>query len=375
MKYFAKNRHQLGKRGLAIVAATLSGLVGSANLAFSQSLPAPVAPATPDNPAETPTELDLPSLANAWRTPQFLRTLEGHQAPVDALTFTPDSKILLSGGSRNDGQIKLWWMNSGTQIDSLRAHRTSIVALTFTPDGKTLASGGGDAGVNLWNWNPETYEGEYHRTFLDHDSNLLALAITPDSQTLVTGGLDGIRLWDLRTQRPLYTLARFDNQTYALAVNPMEGEILASGMKDGTIKLWNLSSGRLLSTLPAHSRPTSALAFTPDGQTLVSGSYDQTVKVWNLRTGQLAHTLSGHTGRIQAIAINPDGTTLASASRDGVRLWNLRTGEQLALLQGHEDWVESVAFSYDGRVLASGGFDRTIRLWQVSSTVSAAERE
>jgi WD40 repeat protein len=58
---------------------------------------------------------------------------------------------------------------------------------------------------------------------------------------------------------------------------------------------------------------------------------------------------------------------MATASQDGVRLWNLKTGELIALLVGHSDWVKSLAFSSDGRTLASGGFDRTIKIWQVSS--------
>ena len=107
---------------------------------------------------------------------------------------------------------------------------------------------------------------------------------------------------------------------------------------------------------------------SPRGNILVSGSYDRTIKVWNLITGRSLYTLSGHTGLIRAIAIHPSGEMLASASRDGVRLWNLRTGELIALLVGHSDWVNSVAFSPNGSTLATGGFDRTIKIWQVPGT-------
>lgn len=308
--------------------------------------------------AQTETE-PLPS-ANAWRNPQLIHTLEGHTAAVDALSFTPDGKMLISGGSTNDGTIKLWWLKTGREIDSFRGHRTSVLSLLLSSDGETLASAGDDAAINLWNWKT----GEYTRTFLGHSSNVLCLAMTSDGQTLVSGGLDGIRLWDLRRQRPLYNLARFDNQTYALAVHP-EGNNMVSGLRDGSLKRWNLKTGQLLQTIPAHSDAVSTLLFSQDGKTMVSGSYDRTIRIWNLTTGQIDHTLSGHTGRIRSIALNPNGETLASASRDGVRLWNLKTGELIAVLKEHEDWVQSVSFSRDGRLLATGGFDQKIRIWQV----------
>lgn len=367
-------RHAPQLRYFAIVGAIAAGIAGVTPIARANPpLPAPVVSAVRDTSSAQTVQPEILSSAQAWRNAQFVRSLGDHLAPVDALAFSPDGKILLSGGSESDGRIKLWWLRSGEEIENIRAHRTSVIALTFTADGKTLASIGDDAGVNLWEWktgNLESAMGRYTRTFLDHTSNLLAMAVAPDNQTLVTGGLDGIRVWDLRTQRPLYNMVRFDNQTYSLAVNP-NGDFLASGHKFGTIKFWNLSTGGSLSAISAHTKPVSTLAFTPDGQRLVSGSYDRTIQVRNLRTGQLEYTLSGHTGRIRAIAINPDGETLASASHDGVRLWNLKTGELLALLTGHEDWVQSVAFSRDGRLLATGGYDRKIRIWQIPSATAA----
>jgi COMPASS component SWD3 len=370
MKHSFPGYWRFGKKGGAALAAIAAGITGSSMAYANRPLPVPTAPvlqntspvhpATPSLP--TPDSKLLP-LTNSWRNPQIIRTLNGHSAPVDALAFSPDGKLLISGGSSNEGNIRVWSLTTGRQIDSIRAHRTSVIDMALSSNGEILASCGDDAGVNLWNWKT----GKYTRTFLEHSSNVLSLAMTPDSQMLVTGGLDGIRVWDLFAQRPLYNLVRFDNPTYSLAVNP-DGIILASGMKNGTIKLWNLATGRLLSTISEHRGPVNAIAFTSDGQRLISGGYDRTIAVRNLTTGRLDYTLTGHTGAIGAISLNPDGETLASASRDGVRLWNLKTGEQLAFLTGHQDWVQSVAFSRDGRLLASGGYDRAIEIWQVPPT-------
>lgn len=353
---------QFCKIQLAVLASVTAAIAGLTTIARAQdSLPLPT---PPDIPSQENFDSDFLPTASSWRNPQLVRTLEGHEAPVNALVFSSDGERLFSGGSTNDGNIKLWKLQTGEEIDSFRGHRTSVIALTLSPDGRTMASGGDDAGINLWNWP----EGKYTRTFLGHSSNILSLAVTPDSTTLVSGGLDGIKLWDLIAQRPLYTLTRFDNQTYALAVHP-DGNILVSGSRDGKIKRWNLDTGTLIQGIPVHNSAVSVLAFTSDGNTMVSGSYDRSIKVWDLSRNrlELRYNLTGHAGRIRAIAINPDGTTLASASRDGVRLWDLRTGELIAFLREHQDWVHSVAFSRDGRFLASGGFDRTIRIWQTAS--------
>lgn len=329
----------------------------------SQLSPTLAAESAPQNQLFEPPEF---APAEFWRNVRLVYTLEGHKATVDSLLFSQDGKVLFSGGSNNDGQLMLWWLRTGQRIEHLRAHRTAIPGLVMSSDGEMLVSCGTDAAINLWQRQGNNYKYAYTRTYLTDFDNLLALAITPDNETLISGGLDGIKVWNLKTQRPIYTLSRFDNQTYALAASP-NGSVFASGGKDSAVKLWNLKSGGFIDRFLGHRGPISTLAYSPNGQFLVSGSYDRTIKVWNALTGQLFYTLAGHTGQIRSIAIHPGGELLASASRDGVRLWNLNTGQLIALLAAHNDWVESVAFSPDGRTLATGGYDRTVRVWRLPS--------
>ena len=76
------------------------------------------------------------------------------------------------------------------------------------------------------------------------------------------------------------------------------------------------------STLVGHTNPVHGVAFSPDGQTLASGSWDNTVRLWRVSDGILLRTLEGHTDPVLSVAFSPDGQTLASGSRDKtVRLW------------------------------------------------------
>jgi COMPASS component SWD3 len=82
-----------------------------------------------------------------------------------------------------------------------------------------------------------------------------------------------------------------------------------------------LENASLAYTLTGHSHPFS-LAFSPDGQTLASGSWDDTIKLWQLSTRQEIANLTGHSGDIRCVVISPDGQTLASCSEDKViKLW------------------------------------------------------
>jgi WD40 repeat protein len=77
--------------------------------------------------------------------------------------------------------------------------------------------------------------------------------------------------------------------------------------------------------IKAYTRPSefvSALAISPDGQTLFSGSHFGTIKLWNIATGKQLHTMEGHSSHVSSIAISPDGQTIVSTSDDGtIKVW------------------------------------------------------
>lgn len=190
-----------------------------------------------------------------------------------------------------------------------------------------------------------------------------SVAISPDSKLLASGNDDKtIRLWNLETGQVISTLTGHVDSVKSVAFSP-DGTMLASGSDDRTVKLWNLNECQEVRTFSEHSHAVKSVAFSPDGNLIASGSWDKTVKLWNVQTGIEEKTLAGHVLQVASVAFSPCGTVLASASCDRtVRLWEL-PDRFLITLYGHAWSVCAVAFSPDGQTLATGSDDNTIILW------------
>ncbi|KAL2890567.1 Vegetative incompatibility protein HET-E-1 [Ceratocystis lukuohia] len=147
-----------------------------------------------------------------------------------------------------------------------------------------------------------------------------------------------------------------------------DGQRLASGSEDSTVKIWDATSGACLQTLEGHHSSVSSVVFSNDGQRLASGSWDKTVKIWDATSGACLHTLEGHKEDVTSVVFSKDGQRLASGSWDKtVKIWDATSGACLQTLEGHHSSVSSVVFSNDGQRLASGSWDKTVKIWDATS--------
>ncbi len=211
------------------------------------------------------------------------------------------------------------------------------------------------------------------QTLVGHSGVVRAVAISPEGQIMASGSEDNtIKIWQLKTGRLVRTLSGHTNWISSLAISP-DGQTLISGSGDNTIKIWQLKTGRLVRTLSGHTSSVYTVAISSDGQTLISGSGDNTIKVWQLRTGQLIRTLTRHSYAVNSLAISPDGQTLVSGNGSvwplgqdyTVKIWQLKTGTAKRTLTGHSANVAAIAISPDGQTLISGSDDQTIKIWQL----------
>jgi WD40 repeat protein len=196
-----------------------------------------------------------------------------------------------------------------------------------------------------------------------------ALAYNSDGSLLATGGDDGtVRLWEADSLRLVRLMVGHDHAVRALVWSP-GGEYLASAGDDGTVRIWQAASGQLLRTLRGHSGAVLALAWAPDGQNLASGGQDRMVRLWTARDGKPRLPPLDHSQPVLAVAWHPNGKTLASAGREtSVWLWETPSGGMPRPLSEHTfPMVNALAWSPDGKVLASAGQDGKVRLWDRST--------
>ena len=291
-------------------------------------------------------------------TGEHLRTLKGHIAYVASVAFSPGGKILASGSY--DNTIRLWNTHTGEHLRTLEGHLGSVRSVAFSSDGKTLASGCEERRIRLWN----AHTGKHLRTLEGHKKAVYSVSFSPDGKSLASISEDRtIRLWNAHTGESLRTLKGHLGAVMSVAFSP-DGKTLASGSEDKTIRFWNTHTGKCLRTLGnppralginpnprtllGHEETVYTVAFSPDGNYLASGSGDKTIRLWNAHTGKHLKTLEGHIGYVASVAFFPAGNYIASGSGDKtIRLWNTHTGEHLRTLEGHEGHSFSIAIPSD----------------------------
>ncbi|MBD1909457.1 NB-ARC domain-containing protein [Leptolyngbya sp. FACHB-8] len=322
------------------------------------------------------TSLDLSIRLWDLESGQCIHFLQGHGHGVSETAFSPDEQYLTS--SSFDRTLKLWDIATGQCLRTFHGHQKHLMACAFSPDGQLIASGGGDHAVKLW----DAKTGQCVKTVQGYANAVTRIALTPPLGYMDTRASHNhsvprygkhpilasahedktVKLWDVSTGHIVKTLPPQADLIWGLTFSP-DASLLVTANTDHTIKLWNWYTGECLQTLQ-HGNWGWAVAFHPSGFPLATGSYDQTIKIWNIHTGECLQTLCGHTSAVLSVTYSPDGHTLVSSSHDKtIRLWNPVTGECVRVLEGHGDRIGQARFSPDGQFLVSCSYDETIRFW------------
>jgi WD40 repeat protein/predicted Ser/Thr protein kinase len=300
-------------------------------------------------------------------------TLCQYSNSVSALAFSPDAKWLaLRRGSQT---VAVWDAVAKRPLAELPAAGIRwCKALAFSPKGNLLAwgskNGRGESVVSLWDVNAQQ-----ETPALPHSSPVASLAFSPDATVLASLAYDGtVRLWDLETQRvvtefataSVYSRSTRVGDHYGCVVFSPDGRWLAVGEAKPQIRLLDLTTGvEEKISLPVPANGITTLAFSPDSRLLAGGGGEGESSI-HLRdlTARTEVQLTGHGGWIAALAFSPDGQRLASASSDQtVRLWDVARQVETRRFQGNVDEVLAVAWSPDGKDLVTGAMDGSVRYW------------
>jgi WD40 repeat protein len=302
---------------------------------------------------------------------QRLQTLVGHAGAVNAVAFSPDGQMLVSGST--DKSVKVWDVSGGQLLRTLGGESGVVTSVAFTPNGKRIVSGTLDRSVNVWDSNSGQFllsartdtGGSWNRV-----PSVSAIAISPDGTRVVVGSGDwSVLLLSLVTGEQLapfktHNLEHDDVVTSVAFFS--NGKVIVSASRDGTVKLWDADTGRILRTLTDHGGPVLSVAASPDGKRLAAAGFGSTIVIWSA-AGELLRKITAESDRVESIVFSADSKQIiAAGSNSIIAVFDADSGQLLHSLIGHGGGVKTLAFAPDNHRFASGGEDKTISVWSAN---------
>ena len=293
------------------------------------------------------------------------------RGPVNQMVWSPDGSVLAVASP-----LGIWLYDSASLKSPprlLQGHTRDVLSVAFSPDGRTVYSGSQDGTVKQWNaetghlkrtialWNDFSYEvGEQKR-----EKEVWSIAFSPDATKLAAGTFNGsLRLWDLDTEKVVTNFSGHKHQISHLAFSP-DGSLLASNAVDGSLFVWDVVAGSQKQNL-SNQGQVQTLAFSPDGHTLAYGGFSMNTQLWDASTGEQIGEVA-QLKNVISLAFVPDGSSLVSSNAKGVlQSWDIES-RRSSVFNDKTGWITNIAVSPDGSTLAVALWSGVLQLWDVAT--------
>ncbi|XP_038548345.1 autophagy-related protein 16-1 isoform X1 [Micropterus salmoides] len=300
-------------------------------------------PENPDAPSGVCAEVRVPSTA--------LHVFEAHDGEVNAVRFSPGSRLLATGGM--DRRVKLWEVVAGRcePKGALTGSNAGITSIEFDSAGSYLLAASNDFASRIWT--VDDYR--LRHTLTGHSGKVLSARFLLDNARIVSGSYDRtLKLWDLRSKVCMKTVFAGSSCNDIVCTE----QCVMSGHFDKKVRFWDIRAESIVLELELQGRVTS-LDLNHDRTELLTCSRDDQVKIIDLRTNAVRQTLSAQGFKCGAdwtrVTFSPDGSYVAGGSADGaLYIWNVLTGKvDRTLDRNHNSAINSVSWSPSGAYVAS----------------------
>ena len=244
------------------------------------------------------------------------------------IAYSPDGAAMAAGSEGPSPNAILVEADDGAVKRSLPGHGNATYAAAFSPDGKVLATGGVEAG-------------QVHSTGV---------------------GSDIVKLWDVSTGQLLRTLPATCG-FYAINVEfSHDGSLLVTAGYHGPIEVWRVADGTRVLAIPYETTVYTA-RFSPDDSLLATAGMDGVVTIWRVADGHMVHELRAHRAAASDAAFSPDGTELATTSNDKTAIiWSVEEGVPTGILRGYDANITHGAWIDKDRIVTND-WKGSVMLW------------
>ena len=296
-----------------------------------------------------------------------ISTLSGHTDSVEALTFSSDGALLLSGS--NDKTINLWDIQTGGVVRTFRGHTEWVWSVSISPDGEAIASGSGDTTVRVW----DLWTGECNRVISGHNSYITSLGFSANSQSLISASVDGtVYKWDVEGSQ---IGSSYPGYGVALSV---DGSLFISWDQEvATVR--NSDSGETVAELHVANSIFQRCCFSPDDK-LVACAAGEIIYVWDIASSDpcLIETLLGHTKDVTSIAFSSPSLLLSTSDDKSVRSWQIRplSSDQVPSYSKPTPSpsipIRSISLQTGDGIAISSDSDGAVKTWDISTGLCKA---